>query len=518
MILTDNCLNTTLVEYGDYQTPVPFVRRVCKKLSSFYKLHPMNIIEPTFGIGNFLEGIIDVFNDTCTIYGIEINKEYCNIAEQRINSNLSLKSRVKLYNSNVFAFDFNDIKDSLSPKDQLLIIGNPPWITNSQLASIGSDNLPKKSNFKGHSGFDAMTGKGNFDVSEYIILKLLSEFANFDCILAMLCKTVVAKNIVRDIGKYDFSISSIDLFTFNATEIFNVSCDAGLLVVRLGKPNIQTCSVYNFNTNEKIKEFGWVDNAFYSNTQTINGRSEIDGSCQLTWRQGIKHDCSKVMELVIDENGFFKNGLGDTHCFQIASYVYPLLKSSDIRTHEITGTRKYVIVTQKRVGEDTSKIKRQDIIIWEYLQKHESYLAARRSSIYKNAPKYAIFGVGDYSFSNYKVGISGFYKEPIFAVIVGNTPILMDDTCYFLSFSKVEDAYITLALLNSSVCITFLKTIAFLDSKRPYTKDILQRIDLHKLYKLMNYDYVRDFVSNLPSRFILTKLDYDNYLRNEKVV
>jgi hypothetical protein len=109
------------------------------------------------------------------------------------------------------------------------------------------------------------------------------------------------------------------------------------------------------------------------------------------------------------------------------------------------------------------------------------------------------------------VGISGFYKEPIFSLICGEIPIMMDDTCYFLSFNNITDALITLALLNSSQCINFLKSIAFVDSKRPYTKEVLRRVDLEKLAKQLGFTYVESFLARELPENSITEEDYNNY-------
>ena len=45
-----------------------------------------------------------------------------------------------------------------------------------KLGSLNSANLPKKTNFKNHSGLDAMTGKGNFDIAEFITIIMLETF------------------------------------------------------------------------------------------------------------------------------------------------------------------------------------------------------------------------------------------------------------------------------------------------------------------------------------------------------
>ena len=73
------------------------------------------------------------------------------------------KPDTSLYLGNVFKFDFQDTKRSVENCD-ILILGNPPWVTNSELSSLNSNNLPKKTNFKELNGLDAITGKGNFDI------------------------------------------------------------------------------------------------------------------------------------------------------------------------------------------------------------------------------------------------------------------------------------------------------------------------------------------------------------------
>ena len=506
-----------IIEFGDYQTPPAFAQWVCQKLKEIHGLSPTFVIEPTFGIGNFFEGIFNTFPEVQHLYGIEINKRYFEVVRQHIYKN-DTTINTKLFNADIFSFNFDEIKKSISKNDSVLIVGNPPWVTNSQLSAMNSENLPIKENFKNYSGLDAMTGKGNFDIAENIILRLLSEFNGYDCTLAMLCKTTVAKNIVRDMKKHSFSMSAIDMYLFDAQDIFGVCCDAGLLVIRLGSEKTSSCNVYEFYTNEKKREFGWFNHAFYSNFSSINHSANIDGISQFEWRQGIKHDCSKVMELSPVGTGCYKNGLGEVCSFNLGTFVYPLVKSSDIKSVEITQTRKFVIIPQKKVNDDTSQIKNIDADVWKYLLKHETLLNSRRSIIYKNSPKFSIFGVGNYSFAKYKVGISGFYKNPIFSLIWNEYPIMLDDTCYFLSFDNPVHAVITTALLNNEANINFLKTIAFLDSKRPYTKDVLKRINFVKLAGLVDYAYVANFVRSMPGNHTVGKCDYQKYCRMLKTM
>lgn len=109
--------------------------------------------------------------------------------------------------------------------------------------------------------------------------------------------------------------------------------------------------------------------------------------------------------------------------------------------------------------------------------------------------------------------MSGFYKEPKFALAYRDDtkPIMLDDTCYFIGFRDYKNALITMILLNSVQVNSFLKSIAFLDSKRPYTKDILMRIDFKKVYEKFSYE---DFVKLMNSMSIkdeITESEYMNY-------
>ena len=101
-----------------------------------------------------------------------------------------------------------------------------------------------------------------------------------------------------------------------------------------------------------------------------------------------------------------------------------------------------------------------------------------------------MFGVGGYSYSRYKVGVSGFYKKPLFSVLYSNDnkPVMTDDTSYFICFDSYDMAYTAMLLLNSKKVQGFLTSIAFLDAKRPYTKKVLERIDFFKIVNSLTFD------------------------------
>lgn len=176
------------------------------------------------------------------------------------------------------------------------------------------------------------------------------------------------------------------------------------------------------------------------------------------------------------------NGLKETVDIE-SEYVFPLIKSSMFKAPVVYNFKKYVIVTQKKVREDTAHIERDAPKTWAYLISHKEYFSKRKSSIYKDAPDYSMFGIGDYSYAQYKVGVSGFYKKPLFSVLVSNDnrPVMTDDTSYFICLPTYDTAYTAMLILNSEKVQQFLLTIAFLDAKRPFTKKVLGQIDFHKI-------------------------------------
>jgi hypothetical protein len=468
-------------EYGDYQTPLDFSDRVCEYLRDHLSVKPTLIIEPTCGMGNFLVSGNKIFPAT-PLVGLDINPTYIGAAKKRFQ-----KNEATLLVADFFKFDFSLLRHVRAQKQETLIIGNPPWVTNSGLSVLNSNNTPIKANIKGYKGLDAITGSANFDICEYIFLSLIEQCKNTDTTIAMLCKTSVARNVFQELVRKRVGVEYAKLLLFDARLIFDVSVDSGLFVFKLinGGTLASTCSVYNFDTPTKEEyKFGYKNGIFYSRLES--GIPDFNGKSCYTWRQGIKHDCSKIMELTFTD-GKLINGNRERVDIE-DKYVYPLIKSSAVKNCVIESSDKYVIVTQAKIGADTSIIKTLAPKTWMYLQEHRDLFDGRKSSIYKNAPPFAMFGVGDYSFGAYKVGISGFYKNPRFALLTGGKPLMLDDTCYFINLKSYEEAYTVMLLLNSRQVQQFIKSISFADSKRPYTKKVLDRIDFHKAFESTTYD------------------------------
>ncbi len=516
-------------EYGDFQTNENLAKKVTLFLDS-KTINPQIVIEPTCGKGNFIIASLSAFSNIEYVFGIEIYKPYIwetkfNIIQFYLNNPKENKPNISIIHCDVFDYDFKNLAKQYLNKvlpfgedlgeSELLVIGNPPWVTNSKLGSLNSSNLPKKSNFKNHSGLDAMTGKGNFDIAEFITLKMLDIFHNIKGHLLFLVKNSVIKNIVLDQAKNKYSISNIEKHCIDSKKEFNVFVEASLFYCKLKSNSDNFCTEYNFYNNQNpTVQFGWLGNKFVSNIETYFHTKNIDGECPYVWRQGLKHDCSSVMEL--DKvNGHYINGLKEEIKLE-DGLVYGLLKSSDLKNTVINQTRKFTIVTQKKVGQETKYIRTEFPKTFQYLTDHQDSFNARKSSIYNNKPAFSIFGIGDYSFKPYKVAISGLYKTFHFTLVLpqNEKPVMLDDTCYLIGFDKIEFAVYALILLNSDITVQFLQSVTFADAKRTFTKDVLMRIDILEVAKSTNETILKIELGKLNEMYNLnlTLGSWDSFL------
>jgi len=465
-------------EFGNFQTPAGLADKVCRQLAA-RGIRPASVLEPTCGVGRFLVAAFDHFPSLTKAVGVEVNPQYAERARS-CGAEKGLNGRLNILQGNLFDMDIRNLVQSLP--EPLLILGNPPWVTNADLGSLGSSNLPAKTNFKAHGGLDAMTGKSNFDVSEWIMLRLLECMRGRDAVMAMLCKTAVARKVLLHAWTTDLPISHSAIYNIDAAAHFGAAVDASLLIVQSAESGDKQAEVFEDLANSsRPRLMGYHNGTLLADVDAHERLKYLQAREPLKWRSGIKHDCSKVMELTrIGER--LVNGFGETADLE-HSYVFPMLKSSDVASGNTRSISRWMIVPQRTVAEDTAKLEHDAPRTWAYLSAHREFLDKRASSIYRGRPPFSIFGVGGYSFSPWKICISGFYKKLAFTVVGPHCdqPVMLDDTCYFLPCESSEHARRLGEVLNSRKAAEFFGAFVFWDAKRPITSDLLGKLDIAAL-------------------------------------
>ena len=462
------------IEFGDFQTPLPLAREICALLKRA-GIEAGAVLEPTCGVGAFLVAAAEAF-PSARLAGFEINAGYLEATRQSLES-AGATDRVTLCAQDFFAHDWDKALEAIP--GALLVLGNFPWVTNATVASLDGSNVPVKQNFQGFRGIEAMTGKSNFDISEWMLIQLVRALRGRLATIAMLCKSGTARKLLRYAWQNDGRIVEASLYRIDAKKHFNASVDACLLLARTGSNGPSEMAVYDsLQSRTPASHAGLAGQDLVADIRTYRRLRHLEGLCPYQWRSGVKHDCASVMELRPNPDGSFSNKLGE-HIALEPDYLYPLLKCTDLANSSVRPP-KFVLVTQKRVGEDTSSIATHAARTWEYLTAHSRYFEARKSSIYNARVPFALFGIGDYAFAPWKVAVSGLHHHPRF-VPVGPSdgrPVFFDDTCYFLSFADQKEARIVADILNSPHCLDFMESLMFRDSKRPVTVELLQRLNL----------------------------------------
>ena len=227
--------------------------------------------------------------------------------------------------------------------------------------------------------------------------------------------------------------------------------------------------------------FGIAGKGLVANLDAYEKLRHFEGLSPYQWRSGVKHDSAPILELQPREDGLFENQLGETVTVE-AEMLHPLLKGTELARRGARATRR-VLLPQRRLGEDTTALAQSAPRTWEYLSRHQARFTARKSSIYAKGPVFSIFGIGDYTFSDWKVAVSALHRPALF-VVVGpweNHPVVFDDTCYYLPFTHEAEARVVAAILNSAQCQKFLASLIFPGSKRAVTVELLQRLNLSTL-------------------------------------
>ncbi len=476
-------------DFGDFQTPPELVAEILARLGANGERFD-RVLEPTCGRGHFLAGVLGGEDSPREVRGVDIQPDHAGVARDLVGE----KGRV--LNADLFRLDLS--RDLLwLGGGRLLVVGNPPWVTVSALGASGGTERnpgPTRSNARRARGLDAMTGGSNFDLAEAVWIKLIRELAPERPTIALLCKTSVARALLRSIRGDDLPVTSATFWKIDAPRWFRASVAAGLLRVEVGPgPKVTEVPVFP-GLAESTPETTWgvEDGAIVADLASYRRSSFADGAGPIPWRQGVKHDASSVMELISREDGGWVNGLGEPVCVE-ADRVYPWFKATDLARGISPRPRRSVLIPQRSLNDDPRALAQSSPRLWAYLQGHADRFDARKSSIYRGRPPFSLFGVGPYAFGPYKVAISGLHKSFRFRAIgpIDGRPPLVDDTCYFLPVPTAEAACTIAAVLNGPEATDLLLGLTFLDNKRPITQATLKRVDLRALLDRTDLDSLR---------------------------
>ena len=266
------------LEFGDFQTPDELAREV---LAAIHQdgFQPRSLLEPTCGRGSFIKAGLDQFPSLQAVVGVDINSIYLNELRQNAGD-----ARVRLIEADCFAVDWREL--ALSLPQPILIAGNPPWVTSSRLGVLGSGNSPIRDSGAVKSGLEALTGKSNFDVSEWLLRRWIQAMDSLDARLIMLVKSSVARRLMLDLP----STLGATQRPIPAKQYFGADVSACVFDVHRGGPRI-------------LRHNGML----VADADLFRKHASLGAAQPGAWRSGVKHDAAKVFELEPCGPGHYRN-------------------------------------------------------------------------------------------------------------------------------------------------------------------------------------------------------------------
>jgi len=458
------------VEFGDFQTPPALADAVCTLLLRLGVV-PSRIIEPTCGVGAFV-GAAQTAYQQIPVAAFEVNPDYAATAR-------TTYPRARIVTADFFAHDWDaELSDDADP----LILGNPPWVTSAAVSVVQGANLPTKANIYGLRGLAAKTGKANFDIAEWMILRLLQTRHGRPATLAVLCKTATARKVLRHAWRGHLPISAASLHLIDAPAQFGAAVDACLFLARLGTIGPTQADVFaDLTATTPTHRIGLAGADLVADLDAYHELRAFEGLFPFQWRSGLKHDCASVLELTPSPDGILRNKSSEIVEVEAAA-LFPWCKSTGLARRDGEPAH-WLLLPQASLAEPTEQFLANAPLALSYLRAHAKAFAVRKSSIYKRGGPFAVFGVGPYTFTPWKVAVSALHRPIKFSVVgpKNGQPVLFDDTCYYLSFAQETDARTVAAVLNSSSCLRFIETLIFPGAKRSVTVELLQRLDFRAI-------------------------------------
>jgi hypothetical protein len=472
-------------QFGDYQTPLDLAQQCCQVMRDQLGDHTA-MVEPTCGRGSFLVAAANQFPSR-QIIGLEQNANYVRASRRQV---ASMSPPIKIRKQNFFDFDWHRFRESCG--ESVLFFGNPPWVTHSEIGAHAGNNLPQKRNVQLQRGIDAITGKSNFDLAESMLQTLLGVMRGGQDSLAMLVKSATARRLAEHAWKNGIQFRKLHFYQINTQEHFDASVEAGLLLFQLKKPSanrpsaksVQSCKRFNSLTAKRSTvAFGNIDGQLVSNPTHALATKHLAATEPVMWRSGVKHDLAKILELrVKDDQVVNREGqiLDIEH-----EHLFPLAKGSVVASGIHQNLDRVLLLPQRSAGQSSETLKNTAPKTYDYLNRHRKLFDARRSSIYRGRDPFAVFGIGPYTFSPWKVAICGLYKRLTFTVYgpIDRKPVVFDDTVYLLPLKTRAQAVQVKQLLESKPAYDFLMSRIFWEAKRPINASLLRQLDLMAVAK-----------------------------------
>jgi hypothetical protein len=376
------------------------------------------------------------------------------------------------------------------------VVGNPPWIPWERLPERVKErwrNGPiDRLGLFDRAGADARLGYANDDVALPFALTCTDRYRRRNGRAAFVLKRdLLVGPTGRPLRRGNFGDSSVGVdrvHDFGDTRPFE-GVDAGAAVYVLGPEPPDDVPATVWEATASSPEFGSRDamdrtlaraETTYRPVADRGGawvRADAErralGSCDYTIRHGVKDDAKAVFSL--DR---------ETALSLEPDHVFPYLRSKHVVKFGLFGHDLHLVPERRAAGGDPEALRRDCPRTYDYLDERRDRLLERGSSWFDAGPFYSLFGVGPYTWAEYKVVWCRLGFKPHFAVVstvddpdLGEMPVVPGDHCMFVATDDGDEAHYLCALLNSAPYQRCLRDLAE-GGKASLTKSVVSKLAL----------------------------------------
>jgi SAM-dependent methyltransferase len=382
------------------------------------------------------------------------------------------------------------------------LVGNPPWLTWSALPddvrTAWRDGPADRLDLVVHRGADAKLGHANDDVSVPFVLACMDRYLDGGDAAFVLKRGIVkgpAGRRLREQRLNGAPVAVDHVHDFTDLRPFgDARAGAAVYSLSVGSKPTTPIPVTAWSRDGMMPEFGTLDRLRETLACEETGFVPVDeddpasswlrrdaerralGECTHEIRHGVKDDARDVFELDPER-------VDDLE----PDRVFPYLKSRHVVKFGLFG-HDYRLVPLDNANEDNEAwLEAECPRTYAYLDANREALAARSSSWLDNGTFYNVFGLGEYTWAEYKVVWCRLGYKPHFVVVstveddlLGEQPIVPGDHCMFIGTDDGSEAHFLCALLNSSIYQRTLDDVSS-GGKSSLSKSVVSRLELPRL-------------------------------------
>ncbi|WP_117368105.1 N-6 DNA methylase [Natrarchaeobaculum sulfurireducens] len=381
------------------------------------------------------------------------------------------------------------------------LVGNPPWITwgnlSEQVRDAWREKYVKQLDLLPHQGVETRLGHANDDISVPFIWVCIHHYLNKNGHASFVLKRDIMKGpagrLLRTQRVNSRPVAVRHVHDFNRLQPFgdDVGVHSAIYTLRAdskpefpivatswkkvsGKPSFTSVDV--MRETLKHEETGMIpveEDDPSSSWVREDAENRALGECEHDIRHGVKDDATDVYSIDRDQ-------LGDLE----PDFVYPYLKSKHVVKYGLFGHELHLVPIKKANEDNETEIQNNCPKTYEYLKSHRQALEDRSSTWLDKGTFYNVFGLGEYTWSDYKVVWCRLGFKPHFTVVstvddedLGEKMVVPGDHFMFISTDDEYEAHFLCGLLNSSIYQKSIKGIAS-EGKSSLSKTVVSKLEL----------------------------------------